>query len=97
MMMLAIDVDDLFSKEAFDKLTLEQKLSFKTLLKNVEGRSIHESISYIMSFMSSMPKSAPLSIGERELMLEAVAESLPESDKKVFKGILQMMQKLNPA
>lgn len=95
--MLAIDVDELFKKEAFDKLTLEQKLSFKNLLKNIEGRSIHESISYIMSFMSTMPKGASLTADERDSMLEAVAENLPESDKKVFKGILQMLQKLNPA
>lgn len=92
--MVLIDADELFKKEAFNNLTLEQKLSFKTLLKNIEGRSIQESMGYIMNFVAAMPKTAPLTKGERDSMLDAIVECFPESDVKKFKGILEMLQKM---
>ncbi len=84
-----IDMNEVFKRPAFVNLSDEQKIAFKGLIEQLNGKSVSESMPIIMGFMASLPKGKTLSKEEQEAMREAAILSLPEADRVKFKSMLK--------
>lgn len=88
---MATSIDEIFEKDAFKALDVNQKEAFKSLFAKLDGKSGSEALPIIMSFIASMPKGKKISSEEKNLMVNAAIESMSEADRERFKSIMSII------
>lgn len=87
-----MNYEELFKKDAFKSINPDILQKFKMLSSNIEGKSVNESILYIINFYNSIPKDTKLSKEESDALMEAIILNLSLEDRKKF---LQMIDLIN--
>jgi len=88
---MAVDLDALFQKEAFQKLEPEKLAVFKKFAAQLDGKSGPEIMALYMRFSKELSKGRPLTRGEKTAVIEAIGESLPKADQPKFRNIVKML------
>jgi len=90
--MATIDYDNLFKKDAFKDIEPERIEIFKEFAKKAEGKNINQIMDLILEFGQKLPPGHKLTDYEKNAMMNAIFEALPENEKKQFKMIIKMAE-----
>jgi len=90
--MAAIDYDSLFKKDAFKSIEPERIEIFKEFIKKAEGKNINQIMDLILEFGQKLPPGHNLTDYEKNAMMNAIFEALPENEKKQFRTIMKMAE-----
>ena len=89
-----MDIDRLFTHEAFQVLDEGQKTAYKQLDQDLQGKNTTEAMGIILQFQKSMPQGRKLTPEENQAMLVCIMESMPESDRKKFTDVYNFVSKM---
>lgn len=89
---MPVNLDSLFQKEAFRKIDPERKQLFREFASQLDGKNPTEIIGLYMQYSQRMPADNPLGKAEQDAIVEAIFESLPDSDRQKLSGVLKMME-----
>ena len=89
-----MDYERLFKEDAFKSINPQVLENFKVLVKNIQGKSINESMMSIMTFYSSIPKDVKLSKEESEALIQAILVNLSSDDRKKFLKTIDLINNL---
>ncbi len=89
-----IDYEKMLSDPAFQTLGTERVESFLSLLKRIDGKSIVESMMYIMDFWRKTQGGKPVSKHEQAAMIRVMMENLPDKERAKFSQILLLMNSM---
>ncbi len=87
-----IDFDNLFKQNAFDCIEKEKLELFKQFAQNIKGKNLEEIFFDIVTFFNSIPKDKSLTQAEREAIIKAVIQEIPEHEQKKFANILNIIK-----
>lgn len=88
----AVDINALFEKEAFKNIDAEQLQAFKAFASEIEGKSTPEIVALFVQNMQKFSGGQPITNVEREAIIRAIAECLPDADRKKLGNVLKMME-----
>ncbi|MDR2648379.1 MAG: hypothetical protein LBB94_01475 [Clostridiales bacterium] len=89
---MAADLNELFKKEAFKNLEPDKLEVFRKFATQLDGKSGPEIMSLYMKFSKELSRGRPLTHGEKLAVIEAIGESLPQTDQAKFKNITKMLE-----
>ncbi|MDR1560585.1 MAG: hypothetical protein LBS84_13015 [Clostridiales bacterium] len=89
---MAVDLDELFNKEAFKSLEPEKIEIFRKFASQLDGKSGPEIMSIYVKFSKELSRGRPLTRGEKSAVIEAIGESMPRSDQARFRNIVKMLE-----
>ena len=90
---MAINLDELFSKEAFDSIAPERVKIFKDFAREIEGKNMMEIMSIYTKFTKNLPGGQPLTDYEKAAIIQAVGETIPPADYGKFQAVLKIIEK----
>ena len=88
---MAVDLETLFEKEAFQTLEPEKMDAFRQFASQLDGKSGPEIMSLYMRYSKDLARGRPMSRGEKSAVIEAIGESLPKADQAKFRNIVKML------
>ena len=88
-----IDMDALFKKEAFASLGAERLRLFRQFTKDIDGKSIPEIAILYAKLNQVIAKEKPLTQAERDAVIKAITESLPDTERPKFAQALRILTK----
>jgi len=89
---MAVDLDELFKKEAFRSLEPEKLDVFREFASQLDGKSGPEIMTLYMKFSKELSRGRPLTRSEKTAVIEAIGESLPKVDQSKFRNIVKMLE-----
>ncbi|MDR1537337.1 MAG: hypothetical protein LBU32_04960 [Clostridiales bacterium] len=90
---MAADIDSLFDQDAFSDLEPERLELFRSFAYQIEGKSGPEIISLFMRFHKELSKGRPLDPYEKQAIIEAIGDFLPDSEQAKFRTVVRMLDK----
>jgi len=75
--------------ENFDKETIELLEQF---LEKIKGKNMAQTILLLSEFKEKLPKDRIFSKKEKDIIIEAALNSVPEEEKNRYKNFLKMMK-----
>ena len=88
----SLNYEEILKKPAFNSLEPERKEMMLELMRKLEGKGSMEALAILSDFAKKMPRGQELSRETQDMMIEALFETMPESDKARFKSIMKVME-----
>lgn len=84
------DIETILKDSAFDCLDDNVKNLIRILYKNIQGKTIQQSLPYIMGFVNSLPKGIKLTQEQKMAIVEALTETMSEQEKNNLMKMLKL-------
>lgn len=89
-----MDLKNLFSHDAFNCISDEQKKLFEALSTQLSDKTPNECMPIIMMFMQNIPNDLKLSEEEQNNIMNTFLETLTKSEQEQFKLLMKMAKQL---
>ena len=86
-----MDLERLFKHQAFSQLLPEQMQLLKQFAGNIQGKGSAEIARLYMQLSSQINKIRPISATQRNAIVEAIRNFLPEKDRQKLNGFIKML------
>ncbi len=93
---MSMNLETLFKKEAFRHLNQDQQQTFINAMGTLKNATPAQAMPVLLSVISTIQKSKPLSAAAQKEMMAAMIETLPPEDKARFTALLQWFENTRP-
>ena len=89
---IIMDIEALFSHEAFRQFDAEQMQLFRQFARDIQGKSAPEVARLYMQVSQRASQIKPITPAQRNSIIEALRSFLPEAERQKLNGLLRMLR-----